>query len=385
VILMNILSIGCGYIGSVLAEELARSIDCDRIIICDSEEERIEETAGRLGEKVFPLRKDISDYVNLLEVIDDVDLVIGLSPGKLGFRVMKACVSKKKSLVDLSYMEEDPFVFQTGAVEGGITIVPDCGVAPGLSNILIGKASSQMDEVEDVTVYVGGLPQKPVPPLDYKVTWCVEDLFEEYTRKARIVKNNEIVEVDALEGLEEVEFEGLGKFEAFFTDGVRTLHHTIKARNMWEKTLRYRGHAEKIKLIRELGLLEKRPLNSLNLSPWDYMRHFWQEKLSFFEDEDFVLMRVLVTGRKESARVTHSFEVVDYFDEKRNITAMGRTTAYTALAVIRLLIEDRIERKGVVPPEILGMNGELSREIECALKERNVEIKETVRTVELPV
>ena len=382
---MRILSIGCGYIGSVLAEEIVRSIDFDELIICDSEEVRIEETARRLGEKVFPLRGDISDYSYLLEIIGDVDLVIGLSPGKLGFTVMKACVKKKKSLVDLSYMAEDPFVFQTKSVEGGITIIPDCGVAPGLSNILIGKASSQLDKVEDVIVYVGGLPERPVPPLDYKVTWCVEDLFEEYTRKAKIVRSNETIEVDALEGLEEVEFEGLGKFEAFFTDGVRTLHHTIKARNMWEKTLRYKGHAEKVKFLRDFGLLEKRPLSSVNLSPWSFMRDFWEEKLSFFEDKDFVLMRIKVTGRKESAKFIHSFEMIDHFDEKRNVTAMGRTTAYTALAVIKLLSESRIERKGVVPPEILGMNRELSREIECTLKERNIRFKEEVEEADLLV
>jgi len=380
---MKILSIGCGYIGSVLAEEIVCSIDFDELIICDSEEERIEKTGRELGEKVFPLRKDISDYSTLLEIIDDADLVVGLSPGKLGFKVMKACVEKRKSLVDLSYMTEDPFVFQKKSRRRGITIIPDCGVAPGLSNILIGKASSQLDKVQDVTAYVGGLPQKPMPPLNYKVTWCVEDLFEEYTRKVKIVRNNETIEVDALEGLEEVEFEGLGKFEAFFTDGVRTLHHTIKARNMWEKTLRYKGHAEKIKFLRDLGLLEKRPLTSVNLSPWAFMRSFWKEKLSFFGDKDFVLMRIEVTGRKESANFIHSFEMVDHFDEERNVTAMGRTTAYTALAVIKLLIENRIERKGVVPPEILGMDRELSREIECTLRERDIRVKEKVEEVDL--
>ena len=380
---MKILSIGCGYIGSVLAEEIVRSIDFDELIICDSEEERIGKTGRELGDKVFPLRRDISDYSTLLETINDADLVVGLSPGKLGFRVMKACVKRRKSLVDLSYMTEDPFVFQKKAAEGRITIIPDCGVAPGLSNILIGKASSQLDKVEDVIVYVGGLPQKPMPPLNYRVTWCVEDLFEEYTRKARIVRYGETIEVDALEGLEEVEFEGLGKFEAFFTDGVRTLHHTIKARNMWEKTLRYKGHAEKIKFLRDLGLLEKRPLTSVNLSPWAFMRSFWKEKLSFFEDKDFVLMRIEVTGRKESANFTYSFEMVDHFDEERNVTAMGRTTAYTALAVIKLLIENRIERKGVVPPEILGMDKELSREIECTLRERDIRVREKVEEVDL--
>ena len=382
---MKILSIGCGYIGSVLAEEIVRSLDFDTLVICDTEKERIEGTARKLGKKVLPLCRDISDYSNLLEIVADVDLVIGLSPGRLGYSVMKACVKKRNSLVDLSYMTEDPFLFHEEAVKGGITIVPDCGVAPGLSNILIGKASSRLDEVEDVIVYVGGLPQKPVPPLDYKVTWCVEDLFEEYTRKAKIVRSNETIEVDALEGLEEVEFEGLGKFEAFFTDGVRTLHHTIKARNMREKTLRYRGHAEKVKFIRDLGLLEKRPLRSVNLSPWEFMRHFWQEKLSFFEDRDFVLIRIRVTGRKESERFIHSFEMIDYFDEKRKVTAMGRTTAYTALAVIKLFIEDRIEEKGVVPPEILGMNRELSREIEHTLQERNIRIKEKEEKTDLPV
>ncbi|NIU83919.1 MAG: Gfo/Idh/MocA family oxidoreductase, partial [Candidatus Korarchaeota archaeon] len=166
---MKLLSIGCGYIGSVLAEEIVRSLDFEKLIICDSTKKKIEETAKRLGARVFPAQLDISNYSNLLEIIDDVDLVIGLSPGKLGFNVMKACVEKKKNLVDLSFMPEDPFLFQKSALEAGITLIPDCGVAPGLSNLLIGKSSSQLDEVEDTIVYVGGLPQNPVSPLNYKV------------------------------------------------------------------------------------------------------------------------------------------------------------------------------------------------------------------------
>jgi saccharopine dehydrogenase-like NADP-dependent oxidoreductase len=373
---MRLLSIGCGYIGSVLAEELVQGLDFEELIISDSTKEKIEETARKLGERVVPLQLDISDYSNLLEVIDNADLVIGLSPGRLGFNVMKACAQKKKDLIDLSFMAEDPFVFQESAHDAGVIIVPDCGVAPGLSNILIGRSSSQLDEVEDVSIFVGGLPQKPVPPLNYKVTWCVEDLFEEYTRKAKIIRNGKTVEVDALEGLEEIEFEGLGSFEAFFTDGVRTLHHTIKAENMWEKTLRYQGHAEKIKLIKKLGLLEKESVSSLNMSPWEFMIKFWEENLSFFEAKDLVLMRIGVSGRKDSAKILHTYEVVDYFDERKNITAMGRSTAYTAFAVVKLVIEKRIAQKGVVPPEILGMDKKIFEEIRHILKERNLEIKE---------
>lgn len=378
---MKLLSIGCGYIGSVLAEEIVHSLDFEKLIICDSTKKKIEETAKRLGEKTFPVQLDISNYSNLLEIIDDVDLVIGLSPGKLGFNVMKACVEKKKNLVDLSFMPEDPFFFQKPALEGGITLIPDCGVAPGLSNLLIGKSSSQLDEVEDTIVYVGGLPQNPVSPLNYKVTWCVEDLFEEYTRKAKIVRDGKTIEVDALEGLEQIEFEGLGKFEAFFTDGVRTLHHTIRANNLWEKTLRYPGHAEKIKLIKKLGLLRKEPVKSLNISPWEFMCRFWEENLSLFEEKDFVLLRTKVSGRKNSKRFMHACEVVDYFDEKRNITAMARTTAYTAFAIIKLLSENRVERKGVVPPEILGMDKRLFEEIRRTLEGKNIKIKQEIKEI----
>jgi len=371
---MKLLSIGCGYIGSVLAEELVNSLDFEELIICDSTKEKIEETAKKLGGKVIPFQLDISKYSNLLAIVDDVDLIIGLAPGRLGFNVMKACVEKKKNLIDLSFMAEDPFLFQDAALKAGVRIIPDCGVAPGLSNMLIGKASSQLDQIEDVIIYVGGLPQDPKPPLNYKVTWCVEDLFEEYTRNAKIVRNGKTAEVEALEGLEEVEFEGFGKFEGFFTDSVRTLHHTIKANNMWEKTLRYPGHVEKIKLIKKLGLLNKKPLKSINISPWKFMSKFWEENLSFFEDKDVLLMRIQVSGKKNSTKIMHTYEVVDYFDEQRNITAMGRSTAYTAFAVIKLMIENKISKKGLIPPEILGMHKKLFQEIQFTLKKRNLEI-----------
>jgi len=378
---MKILSIGCGYIGSVLAEELVNSLDFEELVLCDTTKEKIEVTAKNLGEKVIPLQLDISNYSNLLGIMEDFDLVIGLAPGRLGFNVMKACVEKKRNLIDLSFMAEDPFVFQEAAVEAGVTIIPDCGVAPGLSNMLIGKASSQLDEVEDAIIYVGGLPQNPKPPLDYKVTWCVEDLFEEYTRNAKIVRNGKIVEVEVLQGFEEVEFEGFGKLEGFFTDSVRTLHHTIKAKNMWEKTLRYPGHVRKIELLRELGLLSKKPLESINISPWNFMCKFWEENLSFLEDKDVLLMRIKVSGKNRSKKIVHTYEVIDFFDEQRNITAMGRSTAYTAFAVIKLVLENRINKKGIVPPEILGMNKEIFQEIQFTLKNKNLEIKGKVAEV----
>jgi saccharopine dehydrogenase-like NADP-dependent oxidoreductase len=376
---MKLLSIGCGYIGSVLAEELTQHLEFDRLIICDSETASIERIVNRLGEKVQCFQLDLSNYSNLLKIIEEADVVIGLSPGRLGFNVVKACVEQQKSLVDLSYMGEDPLVFHQEAMDKGIVIIPDCGVAPGLSNLLVGHAATRLDELEEVIIFVGGLPQQPRPPLNYKVTWCVEDLFEEYTRKVSIVKNYELVEVDALEGIEEIEFPGIGSLEAFFTDGVRTLHHTIRAKNLWEKTLRYPGHVERIKFLINLGLLSKDRLKTIPISPWEFMRSFWTEKLSFVDEKDVVLMRVIITGRKASTHLQHTFEVVNYFDEQRNITAMGRTTAYTAFAVIKLLTENKIVERGVIPPEILGMNHVLFHEIETVLMERNVQITKNLR------
>jgi saccharopine dehydrogenase-like NADP-dependent oxidoreductase len=379
---MKIVSVGCGYIGSVLAEEIAQNLEFDRLMICDSEKQGITRLANKLGDKVHPCQLDLSKYAKLVKIIGSADLVIGLAPGRLGMNVMKACVEQQTSLVNLSYMGEDPLVFHQQAVDGGIVIIPDCGVAPGLSNLLVGHATTQLDELEDVIIYVGGLPQNPQPPLNYKVTWCVEDLFEEYTRKTKIVKNYELVEVDALEGLEDVAFEGMGTFEAFFTDGVRTLHHTISAKNIWEKTLRYKGHAEKIQFLIKLGLLSKERLKTVPISPWEFMRNFWTEKLSFFEETDVLLLRAIITGRKGATRLQHTFEVVDFFDEKRNITAMGRTTAYPAFAVIKLLMENKIDKRGVIPPEILGMNPEIFKEIESLLKERDIQITKSLRQLE---
>lgn len=174
----------------------------------------------------------------------------------------------------------------------------------------------------------------------------------------------------------------MGSFEAFFTDGVRTLHHTISAKNIWEKTLRYKGHAEKIKFLIKLGLLSKERLKTVPISPWEFMWNFWTEKLSFFEEKDVLLIRVTITGRKASTRLQHTFEIVDFFDEKRNITTMGRTTAYPAFAVIKLLTENKIKERGVIPPKILGMNPEIFQEIENLLKERNIQITKRLRQLE---
>ena len=210
------------------------------------------------------------------------------------------------------------------------------------------------------------------------MTWCVEDLIEEYVREAKIVKDSRMIEVEALEGLEEVEFPGIGKLEAFYTDGVRTLHHTIKGvENMWEKTLRYPGHAEKIRLLRALGFFGERPKEGV--SPRSVAITILEEKLGMPEVEDLLAMKIEVEGIRKGQKTCYSYLLLDYYDEKKDVTAMGRTTAYTASAVIELLAKGEIKERGIIPPEKLGMDQKLFEKIMTELGKDGITIKESAK------
>jgi saccharopine dehydrogenase-like NADP-dependent oxidoreductase len=353
---MKILTIGCGYIGSVLVRHLSERIPSAEIAVSDENREAIMKAISSIGRgNVKPLQLNIHDYDRLVKVAEDFDILVGLAPGRLGYKTVEAAIEAGVNMVDLSYMQEDPMTLNDRALKAGVTVIPDCGVAPGLSHILVGRAVSMLDKVKNVIILVGGIPQNRIPPLDYKVTWCVEDLIEEYVRRPKIVKNGKTIEVEALDGLEEVDFPGIGKLEAFYTDGVRTLHHSIKGvENMWEKTLRYPGHAEKIKLLRDLGFFDETPIDGV--SPRSLTIRVLERKLSLPEIKDLVAMRVDVDGVKSGREICYSYILIDYYDDERKVTAMGRTTAYTASAVIQLLARGEIKEAGVIPPERLGMD-----------------------------
>jgi len=353
---MKILTIGCGYIGSVLVRHLSERIPSAEIAVSDENREAIMKAISSIGRgNVKPLQLNIHDYDRLVKVAEDFDILVGLAPGRLGYKTVEAAIDAGVNMVDLSYMQEDPMTLNDRALKAGVTVIPDCGVAPGLSHILVGRAVSMLDKVKNVIILVGGIPQNRIPPLDYKVTWCVEDLIEEYVRRPKIVKNGKTIEAEALDGLEEVDFPGIGKLEAFYTDGVRTLHHSIKGvENMWEKTLRYPGHAEKIKLLRDLGFFDETLIDGV--SPRSLTIRVLERKLSLPEIKDLVAMRVDVDGVKNGREICYSYILIDYYDDERKVTAMGRTTAYTASAVIQLLARGEIKEAGVIPPERLGMD-----------------------------
>jgi len=213
-------------------------------------------------------------------------------------------------MVDVSFMPENPLTLNEDAVKADVTIIPDCGEALRLSNILIGRAVSKLDQVESVHMMDCGLPEKPLPPLGYVITWSVEDLIEEYTRKARIVKDGKVIDVEVLSGLEEVGIPSIGRLEAFYADGLRTLLYTIRGvKSMWVKVFRYLGYVEKIKLLRTLGLFDEEPVKIENVyvPPRALTVKLLEKRLRRPEIRDIVVMRLEVCGTKEGLRTRYSY------------------------------------------------------------------------------
>lgn len=375
---MKIIVLGCGNIGSVAAKDFADSVAGAEVVVADSNMERAEAAASRIRGGT-PTTLDATDYQSLVETLKGFDLVIGALPGDYGYNALRAVVEAGVSMVDVSFTAEDPLELDSAAEKAGITIVPDCGVAPGLSNMLVGYGASKLDQVREVHIMVGGLPEQAVPPLGYTITWSAEGIIDEYVRSARIVEGGRVVEVPALSGLEEIEFPGVGKLEAFYTDGLRTLVRTIPGvEGMWEKTLRYPGHVEKIMLLRDLGFFDDEhvAVGDARVSPRLMTARLLERSLRRPEVGDILVMTVEVAGvrRGEEARFRHY--IFEKFDAEKKVTAMARTTAYTASIVAQKLAHGAIEEKGVVPPERLGMDEAFFKGLLSELGARGVKVEE---------
>lgn len=379
---MRVLVIGCGRMGSAAAKDLTLTLSHAEVVVADIDLNTAKNVAEKIGRRnVSWTSLDVSNQKELVDTLKDFDLALGFLPPKLGFRLMEACIQAKKSLVDVSYMPENPLALHEEALKADITIVPSCGLAPGISNILVGHATSELDKTEKVHIFVGGLPEKPIPPLGYVITWSPESLIEEYTSKARIVKDGKITEAEALSGLETIEFPPIGTLEAFYTDGLRTLLYTVRGvEEMWEKTLRYPGHAEKIRLLKDLGFFsdEEIQLNGFRIQPRKFTAKLFERKLCNPAAKDVVALKVEVYGYKKAKKTKHTYTLIDFYDEKNEVTAMARTTGYTASIVARLILEGKIHLKGVVPPERLGMDKKIYKQIIAELKSREIKIFEEI-------
>jgi lysine 6-dehydrogenase len=375
---MRVLILGHGNIGSVVVRDLTENAPSTFVAIADKRRHKPKDARTSIDKKnISWIQLDVSDYSRTVEIIKGFDLVIGALPGALGFQSARACIDAKVNMVDVSFMSQNPLELNEDAVKAGITIIPDCGVAPGLSNLLVGHAASKLDRIENVHIMVGGLPEKLVPPLDYTLTWSAEGLIDEYTRKVKIVENGQVVEVEALSGLENVEFPEVGKLEAFYTDGLRTLIYTVrKAESMWEKTLRYPGHVEKIRLLKSLGFFDEEPVKveRASVSPRKVTVRLLEKNLRKPEIKDILAMKVEVSGTKRKRKTSYVYYLIDRYDKEQKVTAMARTTAYTTSIIAQLMGQGVIEEKGVIPLERIASNQDNFRRTMAELERRQIRI-----------
>ena len=378
---MRMLVLGCGNIGSVAASDLVSKTNYE-IVVADSELKRAETLVERLGKsRVSAMKLDVMDRHGLMRWLKGFDAVLGFLPGKLAYRLAESCIDAGRNLVDVSFMGENPLALNSKASAAGVTLVPDCGLAPGISNILVGHATNSFDRVDSIHIMVGGIPEKPIPPLEYVITWSTESLIDEYTRKARIIRGGKRMDADVLSELEMVDFPGVGRLEAFLTDGLRTLLETLKdVPDMWEKTLRYPGHAAKISALKDLGFFgeEKIMVENVGVSPRRLTVKLLTDKLVRPGICDTVAMRVDVSGIKDAKLLSRIYYLLDHCDAEHGITAMARTTAYPASIVAQLLAEKVIKTTGVIPPEKLGMDDEVYKRFCNELTARGINIKETI-------
>jgi saccharopine dehydrogenase-like NADP-dependent oxidoreductase len=356
---MKIVVLGAGLVGGPMAADLVAEpgFEVGAADIDPSALARLKHKAP-----VRTIGADLSDPAAVRNIVKDFDLVLSAVPGFMGFATLRAVLEAGKNTVDISFFPEDPFGLDALAREKGVTAVIDCGVAPGMSNILIGRAQFRLDAIASVLIYVGGLPEVREWPYDYKAGFSPADVIEEYTRPARYIQNGAIVVRPALSEPEFLDFPGIGTLEAFNTDGLRTLIGTIPAPDMKEKTLRYPGHIEKMAMLRETGFFsqEEIEVNGARVRPRDVTAKLLFPKWKMGPaDRDITIMRVIVEGTSNGARRRFTSDLLDRFDPETGVHSMARTTGYTATMAVRMLAWGLFARKGIIAPELIG------REPEC--------------------
>lgn len=373
----NIIVLGAGMVGSAMAIDLVKN---HSVILTDLSVDRLNYVKNKCSElSILPL--DVTDSSNLQNTIKSFDLVICAVPGFLGFNTLKQIILTGKNVVDISFFPENALELHQLAIENNVTAIVDCGVAPGMDNIILGYYNEKM-KLTDFECLVGGLPKIKKWPFSYKAPFSPVDVIEEYTRPARYVENGNLIVREPLTDCEFIEFDKVGTLESFNSDGLRSIIFTMPhIKNMKEKTLRYPGHVEYVRVLKESGFFSHNKINvgGVEVSPLDFTSKilFSEWKLGEAEEE-LTVMRVTVQGENENGEVEKV--VYDLYDEYSNETqtsSMARTTGYTATAVANMILEGVYAEKGVFPPELVGKYEQCFHFIMNYLKERNIHYKKT--------
>ncbi len=372
--------LGAGMVGSVIAADLADDAEFE-VTIADVRADALRIAEVRAKGRIRTIRADLAEPNTVAKTVADFDIVLGALASPIGFQTLRAVIEAGKNFCDICFMSEDALELDELAKQRGVIAVVDCGVAPGMSNMLAGYGATLLDRCEKIEIYVGGLPRDPKPPFFYKAAFSPHDVIEEYTRPARLVEDGKIVVREALSEVESIELPGVGNLEAFNTDGLRSLIHTMDVPWMTEKTLRYPGHVQIMQAFRDAGLFSRETITigDTTVRPLDVTSALLFPKWMYAEgEEDLTVMRIVVEGSKNGIACRHIWDLLDYYDRQTNTTSMSRTTAFPCAIVARMIVSGQINQTGVIPPELLGRRPDLMTSVLGELARRGVKFKETI-------
>jgi len=379
--MMKIIILGAGLVGKPMAIDLANNPK-HQISVAD-----INETLLKNIEKDNPIttvQMDLSEPENVKALVHNYDFVINALPGFMGYQTLKAIIEAKKNVVDIAFFPEDPFLLDKLAQKQKVIALVDCGVSPGMTNLLIGNANRLLDETDMVLILVGGLPEIRTWPYEYKAVFSPVDVIEEYTRPARYVENGRLVVKPALSDSEYINFNDIGTLEAFNSDGLRTLIKTIDAPDMKEKTLRYPGHIEKMAVLRDTGFFSQQEIqiNGTQIRPLDFTSKILFPKWKLEAGEsDLTVLRVVIEGIKEGEKLRYTYELFDRYDEATQTHSMARTTGYTATVATQMIINGLYNQTGISAPEFIGKQPECVEFMLNGLREKGVIYNEKVAAI----
>jgi lysine 6-dehydrogenase len=362
--------LGAGMVGKAMAIDLSKKYD-----VTSTDIDNLSLDYLSKNYKIKTQLLNVRDEKALSAAIKDFDLVVSAVPGFLGLQTMKTVIKSRKNLVDISFLPEDILHLNELAIENNVTVVMDCGVAPGMPNYIAGYHYETM-EIEDLEYMVGGLPKIRTFPFEYKAPFSPCDVIEEYTRPARYKENNCIVVKPAMSDTELLDFEKAGTLEAFNSDGLRSLIYTLpNIPNMKEKTLRFPGHIKMIQALKAAGFFESKAIefNGNSVVPFDFTSKilFDSWKLGA-EEPEFTIMRIVIKGSEKGVKKEIIYDLYDEYDPKEKLSSMARTTGFTATATADMILNNGFSKKGLFPPELVGKNKGCLDYVLKYLDERNI-------------
>jgi saccharopine dehydrogenase-like NADP-dependent oxidoreductase len=368
---MTIAVLGAGMVGRAIALDLAKdykvsSFDLNKanLLLLKERYPAIETAAA-----------DLSDYNLYKDLLAPFDQVVTAVPGFMGYHTLEAVINSGKNVVDISFFPENSLQLDKLAKERNVTVITDCGVAPGMSNFIIGRYNEEM-KIAGFECYVGGLPKERKPPFQYKAPFSPVDVIQEYIRPARMVEGGNIVTKPAMSDREIIPFPEVGELEAFNTDGLRSLTETMAhIPDMKEKTLRYPGHIDLIIALKEAGFFntETIRINDTDITALDFTSRLLVNEWKLGpEEEEFTVMRVIIRGIQNGQPATVEYNLLERYDKASKLSSMARTTGYTCTAAVNLILKGMFRKKGVFPPELIGKDKKCFDFVLQYLSQRNI-------------